>query len=492
MRPAKLFLSLLMAFATSALAQPDAAVPPKKLSVVRVNVTNQAYDFYRPWSKKAPYSREAIGAVVPENRVLVTAELVANATYLELEKPESGEKVAATVAVVDFEANLALLQPVNDQFLDGFEPLEVADAKVGDHVSAWQLESSGELLKTGALLTAVNVGKYPIADVGLLIYKMTASLQYRDASFTLPMVKDGKLIGLLMRYDTRAQNVDVIPAPVLRHFLEDAKNKDYAGFPRAGVRYSPMRDPQLRRHTGAVGKVKGGVYITDVAPGSPAADAGVAEGDVLVSVADEPIDQDGNYLDPLYGKIPLSHLISMKKVGEKVNFELFRDGKARTVEVPINNRPVKDFVIEPYVIDTAPKFYVLGGLVLQELSRQYLREWGGDWETKAPERFVYFDRFQDELFGDYDGKVLIMTGVLPSPSTVGYEQLGQLIVKRINGKPLHSMADVAEAVKKPIDGFHQLEFDEVPGMIFLDAEQVAKDEPALMSTYGLPEMKRVE
>src|SRR5271155_5579475 len=99
-----------------------AVAKDKKASVVRVNVTNQGYDFFHPWSKKAPYSRRALGAVLPGGRVLVTGELVANSDYVELEKAESGEKIAAEVEVVDYEANLALLKPADGKFLDGIKP----------------------------------------------------------------------------------------------------------------------------------------------------------------------------------------------------------------------------------------------------------------------------------------------------------------------------------------------------------------------------------
>ncbi len=48
---------------------------------------------------------------LPHQRVLVTADLVANQNYVELERAESGDKSAANVVVVDYEANLALLEP---------------------------------------------------------------------------------------------------------------------------------------------------------------------------------------------------------------------------------------------------------------------------------------------------------------------------------------------------------------------------------------------
>ncbi len=100
---------------------------------MRVNVTGQPYDFVRPWQKKAPFSKRALGAVLPGGRVLVTADLVANQNYVELERAESGDKTAANVVVVDYEANLALLEPTDKKFLDGLTPLQLAlDTVVGD------------------------------------------------------------------------------------------------------------------------------------------------------------------------------------------------------------------------------------------------------------------------------------------------------------------------------------------------------------------------
>src|ERR1041385_5718174 len=86
------------------------AIQSKEVSLVRVNVTGQPYDYFRPWQKKPSFSKRALGAVLPNQRVLVTADLVANQNYVELERAESGDKSAANVVVVDYESNLALLE----------------------------------------------------------------------------------------------------------------------------------------------------------------------------------------------------------------------------------------------------------------------------------------------------------------------------------------------------------------------------------------------
>src|SRR5207302_3769798 len=199
------------------------AVQPRQLSLLRVNVTGQGYDYFRPWQKRAPFSKRALGAVLSQGRVLVTADLVANQNYVELERAESGEKIAASVEVVDYEANLALLQPQDKKFLNGLAPLELAtDTIVGDRVAALQLEQTGALVVTDGLVTAVQVMRYPVEVGEFLTYRLSIALQYRDNSYTVPLVKNNKLAGLLLRYDPRSQLMDAIPAPIIAHFLKDA------------------------------------------------------------------------------------------------------------------------------------------------------------------------------------------------------------------------------------------------------------------------------
>src|ERR1700737_33948 len=117
-----LYFPLIVALTWSTLAvaedtlAPAAATPKEKPvpelqkgSVVRVNSTNQQYDFFRPWNKKAPFNRRGIGAVIDGNEVVVSAELVANSNFIELEKPERGEGTPPQGVGIEPEPNLAPL-----------------------------------------------------------------------------------------------------------------------------------------------------------------------------------------------------------------------------------------------------------------------------------------------------------------------------------------------------------------------------------------------
>jgi hypothetical protein len=162
------------------------------------------------------------------------------------------------------------------------------------------------------------------------------------------------------------------------------------------------------------------------------------------------------------------------------------------LNVTLEHRVAKNYVVSPYTLDQPPLYYVLGGVIFQELSRQYLKEWGANWQKEAPQRFVYLDRFQSELFPEGHRKIVVLSQVLPANATLGYDDFAYLVVKKVNGTDVKSLADLAEAVKHPINGFIKIETEEDPKQIELEAAQVAAEAPALQENYGIPSLERLE
>src|SRR5207237_4735037 len=140
-----------------------------------------------------------------------------------------------------------LLEPIDKKFLNGLQPLELAlDTVVGDRLSAWQLEASGTLVVTEGIVTTIGVTRYP-ADVGdYLTYRLSIPMQYRDNSYTVPLVKNNKLAALLLRFDPRGQTLDEIPAPIITHFFKDTKNQKYPRLPSLGITFFTTLDQHLR------------------------------------------------------------------------------------------------------------------------------------------------------------------------------------------------------------------------------------------------------
>jgi len=180
-------------------------------SVVRVHATNQGYNFVRPWEKLEASRRSGLGPLLDGGHVLVTAELVVDNTYIELELPDTGEKTPARIVGVDYEANLALLEPIDQakkaEFFARMKPLALdLDVVPGDRLEVWQLEDNGMPASTDGNVIQVGVGRYFVDGSFFLTYVLRGSLQYRTSSFTLPVIENGKLAGLSLSYDSKEQS----------------------------------------------------------------------------------------------------------------------------------------------------------------------------------------------------------------------------------------------------------------------------------------------
>ncbi|MFC7498715.1 Do family serine endopeptidase [Enterovirga sp. GCM10030262] len=75
-----------------------------------------------------------------------------------------------------------------------------------------------------------------------------------------------------------------------------------------------------------------GELIRGVQPGSPAARAGIEQGDVVITVNGRPVTPDET----------LSYLVSSQPVGSRVPVELIRDGQRRTVTLMVAERPTEE------------------------------------------------------------------------------------------------------------------------------------------------------
>lgn len=465
--------------------------PLPQQAVLRVSVTNQSYNLALPWLKQRPETKIGLGAVIAGPRVLVTANLVEDAAYVELENLENGDQAPALVECVDYMANLAVLRCQREGFLEAMTPLELApSAELGQEVSAWQFEENGTPFLTDGVIRSIETATYPFDGRGLLVYRVEISLSQLASSYVIPMIRQGKLAGVLMSYNSSTRVMTLVPSPVIEHFLNDLGDGRYDGFPQGGMSFAYLDDPQFRRYLGV--EALSGVYVTQVRPGGTAAQAGLKKGDVILAINEFALDRNGEYHDPEFGRVSLSHLVSTRSyAGDILTFRLLRDGEPLTIEVPVDVVRAQDYPIPPYVRDTPPSYVVEGGLVFLELSREYLRAWGPKWQVEAPRRLQYYDEHQWELLQPGE-RVVILSHVLPSRGNVGFNEYANMVVKSINGQAIRSLKALTEAMAKPVDGFTVVEFEEQNRAIFLRADRLAQDNRQIQQLYQLPALSRLQ
>lgn len=464
-------------------------------SIVRVNATLQSYNFLRPWEKGAPTPRRGLGAVLEGDRVLVTAELVVNSTFVELEHPSNGDRVPARIVGLDYEANLAVLEAANEgsTVFAGLTPLELdTSVSAGETLEVWQIEDNGDGVTTDVEVLRVNVGRYFIPGSVFLLYQVKGSLQARVNSFTLPVVKNGKLCGMLLSYSSKEQTSSVLPAPIIKAFLEDLGDGDYEGFPNLGIGITQMLDESLRKFTG-VADEEGGVFIRNVARESSAEKGGLEKGDVILAINGLTIDSRGNYTHPDYGKLSFSHLVrGDAKVGDTITLDIIRDKEPLTLELKLVRQQPSEQLVDPYMFDRGPKYVIFGGLIFQELTLPYLESWGDEWVNRAPFKLVHAHANPEEWEEQGREKLVFLSNVLKTPSTLGYENLSSVILSKVNGKFISNITDLSEAFRNvPEDGIHVIEFVDYPKVIYVDdrASQFVNQQ---LIQYGIGQLQRLD
>ncbi len=145
----------------------------------------------------------------------------------------------------------------------------------------------------------------------------------------------GKVVGVNVAVALGSENIGFsLPSNIVKGIVESVQKTGKISRPYIGVRYVPIT-PALQKANNL--PVDHGVLISRgetaedlaVIPSSPANKAGIIEGDIILEVDGEKLDQD----------TPLSHVISRKKVGDQVQMKVLSRGEEKTVTVTLEETP---------------------------------------------------------------------------------------------------------------------------------------------------------
>lgn len=485
--------------AAPAVAPQEAEAPAPawevRSSVVRINSTQQSWNLWQPWEKNPPRTRRALAAIIGPQLVITTSELVADATYLEFESADGSRFTPARVIAADHEVNLALLGPANEEegskFFAGTAPFEItAPPKIGDTLQVLQLEDNSVPILTPGALQSVDVSSNLLPDQSFLTYYVKASMQSASSSYTLPVLNGRQLAGVLLGYNSKDQLCDVVSTDIMARFVKEASNGAYGGFPSLGVSIARTEDSSFRQWL-KLTDAQGGLYIRSVRKGGAAERAGVKKGDVLLAVDGQAIDRRGYYQHPNYGSLSWGHLIrGGKSGGDSISLSLLREGKPLELAAKVEREEEGSRLVPSHLYDKAPNYLVKGGLIFQELSRPLLESFGEDWRSRAPLNLL--DAFENpEKYEESMDRVVFLSAAIPTPATIGYERLRNLIVRKVNGRAVRDMKDLIKAFEEHAGELHTIEFADENLTVNLD-EAISTSVDSQLLQRGLTRLSRAE
>ena len=426
-------------------------------SIVRIEVTDQEADYASPWN--AGHIGGGIGSgfviIAPggKKRILTNAHVVSNARFVTLTRERVSHPYTAHVEFIAHDCDLALMSVDDPAFFEGTVPLELGGVP---------------LIESG-----VSVYGYPLGGERLSVTRGVVS------KIGGPVLQDGKVVGVdFQGYSGEvAQNVGfMIPIPVIARFLKDLSKGTYTGYTDLSIAFRPHLSAPTRRGLGLANDDLG-VVVTDVQE-KGSSHGFLQKGDVLHSIDNHPIASNGR-VELNRESVDMTEIVEQKFEGEKVRIAVRRDGKPLVIEFPLHG--TWSFRMQGDSYDEKPRYLLYGGLLFQPLDRNFLKA-----NSMADLRIKQaFENFVEKHLYVERPEIVVLSRILADPIHKECDGLRPGIVDSINGRKIHSLADVSAAFDQPAL-YDVVILDGIGAPIVLSREEALKANPRIMLTYGIP------
>jgi 2-alkenal reductase len=303
-----------------------------KVEPAVVTVINTLTNSSSPFGGRGSQEASGSGVIIdPQGHIITNAHVVEGARSLSVIF-EDGSKADATLVGADSVSDLAVIQ------VKGNVP---ASAPLGDS-NALQLGET--VIAIGSPLGNYR-GSVTVGVVSGLNRSVTGTGQdgliQTDAAINHgnsggPLVNlAGQIIGINTLVVRDTTNGDIaeglgfaIPSATVRAVVEQLIGSGKIDYPFIGVRYSEIT-PQLASQYNL--SSKDGILVSDVTPGSPAAQAGVQQNDIIVALDNNTIDADHS----------LRSILFKYHVGDTVTLKIQRGNQTLDIKITLVARPAQ-------------------------------------------------------------------------------------------------------------------------------------------------------
>ncbi|KAG7588987.1 PDZ superfamily [Arabidopsis suecica] len=440
-------------------------------SVVKVFCRSTKSSVLQPWQKRLPHRSTGSGFVITGNKILTNAHVVADHTFVQVRKHGSPTKYTAKVQAMGHECDLAILVINSKKFWKDMKPLDLGDVpSLYETVSVVGYPQGGDNISiTKGVVSRVEVTKYSHSQSKLMTTQIDAAINPGNSGG--PVIMDNKVVGVAFQGLSRSQNTGyIIPTPVVNHFLTSVEeNGQFVGFCSLGITCQHMENTHFRNHFKMSPKMTG-IRIRKINRSSSAYNI-LKKDDILLAIDGVPIENDETVIFRKKERINFSHLVSMKKPGEKTSLKVLREGKKH--EFNINITPVES-LLPVYQFDKLPSYYIFAGFVFLPFTKPYL-----DCSYNMCDCAL---KHMPKKPGE---QIVIISQVLEADVSVGYANLTDLQVKKVNGVQVENLKHLCQLIEGCCSEDLRLDL-EGAFAITLNQNYAKKATAKILKRYGIP------
>jgi len=452
-------------------------------AIVKVYTVSNSPDYYNPWSMRGPQGVSGSGCIIENNLILTNAHVVSDHTFLQVRKYGDTERYQAQVIAVSHLTDLALLEVEDPAFFEGEPALLFGELpETQQEVLVYGFPMGGDMLSiTKGIISRIEHQPYVHSSSSFLAGQIDAAINPGNSGG--PVLVDDKIVGVVMQGISSSQNIGyMVPVPVIRHFFDDLQDGSYDGYPSLGVSLQDMENPDLREYY-QMEEGMSGVLINQIIPGSPA-DEYLQAGDILLSLGDYAIGNDGTIEFRTNERTQLTYVIQQNQIGENIRMEILREGKKISLDLNLFRSLKKDQLVPMEEYETLPSYYIYSGFVFCPLSKNLLDIWGSQWYQSAPKELIY-PLLNSNIPEKEDQQVVVLLKALAANVNQGYQNVNSWVVEKVNGEKIWNLRELIEKVENSLDPYIVFE-DKWGQQIVVEREKSENTHQEILQTYRIP------
>jgi len=476
-------LSISLLFASGTHAQLDESLRDIESSIIKIYTTSAAPDYFTPWRLMNPSQSSGSGAVISNRRILTNAHVVADASYVQVQKYNDAERYQARVEFISHASDLALIVVDDESFFEDTPALDIGDLpEPNTEVFVFGYPVGGRTLSiTKGILSRVEQQVYAHSGEFLLAGQIDAAINPGNSGG--PVIVDGKIAGVVMQSGGGGRTEALgyfVPPDIVRHMLTDASNGQYDGFPDLGFRTQDLESPAAKAAYG-LSPDQNGVLVIKVFENSPA-DGILLENDVLLSIDRYNVAGDSTISLGRSLQTNYKHAIDLKQIGDEVALQIARQGQVLDLTLTAQRRQASYSLVRGEQFDTLPEYHIYGGILFVPLNMNLIKRWGPDWTRTAPVNLLHA---RSQWSSPEKREVVVALQVLPADVNLGYHDVRNWIVDSVNGVAVQDFYQFSRQLRDNSDAFVVFRGESGYQMV-VNHDQAISSEAAILDQYRVP------
>ena len=466
------YLALIFIFTFSLFAQlQDKEI---KQAIVKIYMSAKEPNYKKPWISRTSRASGS-GAVIGKNLILTNAHVVADSTFLEVQRYDITKRYIAKVVAVSHELDLALITTEDKSFFNGIKPLKIGNLPNSEQkILVLGYPMGGKTLSvTSGVVSRIEHQRYAHSGENFLAIQVDAAINPGNSGG--PAISNGKIVGVVMQGITFSQNIGyLVPTVMIKHFLTDWKDGKIDGVPQLHFFMSKLENPALKRYYG-LDENQTGVLIDKVMPLGNSAGV-LKQGDIVLSINGKNVQDDGTieFRDGEYTSA--KYVVDLLQMGDSVKLKIWRNRKIEEITVNLKKGNDGVWLVKSYQYDKDPTYFIYGGYLFSPLVENII----GNSKQKNCHVYTLLEKSATK---EKEEQVILL-GVFADRSNRGNQGLYSYLPQKINGKKIKNFKQFYKEMFAQKDGFIVLE-DNSNRQVVIDVKEAKARHKHILQMYNI-------